>query len=120
MKATAPLFIHYVRDMPRAIAFYRDVFEVPVSFESAGWSTLRFDAFELALHMLWPGNEDEAPLPHAGIAWLVDSIEEARAEIEAHGGRMRELREPDGFVPVRVASFVDPDGNGFELRQEVR
>ena len=89
----------------------------------AGFSPIPYKIFTIsagALHMLWPGNDAEAPLPHAGIAWLVDSIEEARAEIEAHGGRMRELRERDGFVPVRVASFVDPDGNGFELQQEVR
>ena len=118
MKATSPMFIHYVHDMGRAVAFYRDVFGVPVSFESPGWSTLSFDSFELALHILAPGQQAEQPIPHAGIVWLVDSIEEARARIEAHGGSMRDLREPDAFVPVRVASFVDPEGNGFDLRQD--
>ena len=28
-----------------------------------------------------------------------------------------ELREPQGGVPVRVATFRDCEGNGFELRQ---
>jgi hypothetical protein len=32
---------------------------------------------------------------------------------------MIELREADRRVPDRVATFVDPEGNGFELRQHV-
>ena len=32
---------------------------------------------------------------------------------------MESLREPKENVPVRVASFRDPEGNGFDLRQEV-
>ena len=39
MKATSPFVIHYVHDMQRAIRFYSQVFEVPLSFESPGWST---------------------------------------------------------------------------------
>ena len=37
--------------------------------------------------------------------------------IEESGGDMVWLREPEPRVPVRVASFRDPEGNGFELRQ---
>jgi predicted enzyme related to lactoylglutathione lyase len=39
--------------------------------------------------------------------------------IEKNGGKMTELREPGPGVPVRVATFRDPEGNGFELRQQV-
>ena len=62
--------------------------------------------------------QPEGPLPHAGLNLLVDSIEEVQRDIERLGGRLIELREPGGGVPVRVASFVDCEGNGFELRQE--
>jgi len=48
----------------------------------------------------------------------VDHIEEIQGTIEAYGGRLIELREPSGGVPVRVATFVDSEGNGFELRQK--
>lgn len=74
---------------------------------------------ELALHILDPrSSEPERPLPHAGPNLLVNHIETLQADVERMGGRLLDLREPDGFVPVRVACFVDCEGNGFELRQE--
>ena len=42
-----------------------------------------------------------------------------QTRIETHGGEMLELREPQSSVPDRVATFRDPEGNGFELRQHV-
>ena len=114
-----PYFVHYAHDMDRALAFYRDVFEVPVTSASRGWSTLDFGTFTLALHILVPDvHDDEAPLPHAGLNLLVDSIEFLQTRVEGAGGVLIELREPQGGVPVRVASFRDCEGNGFELRQE--
>ena len=132
MRGRQPLVIHYVYDMQRARDFYASVFDVNTLFESPGWSTLDFQSFELALHILHtnlppislppnsaPDSAGEGPIPHAGLNLLVDNIEEMQALIESGGGTMTELREPDDFVPVRVASFADTEGNGFELRQEV-
>jgi predicted enzyme related to lactoylglutathione lyase len=112
MNGRKPIFIHYVYDMARARRFYESVFEVSPSFASSGWSTLNFGSFELALHILSPGDTGEAPLHHAGLNLEVDLIEQ-------NGGKMTELREPAPNVPDRVATFRDPDGNGFELRQHV-
>ena len=119
MNARKPIFIHYVHDMGRARRFYESVFNVSPSFASSGWTTLHFGSFELALHILSPGDMDEAPLRHAGLNLEVDRIEEMQAIIEKSGGKMIELREADGRVPDRVATFRDPEGNGFELRQHV-
>ena len=119
MNARDPMIIHYATDMNRAVAFYRDVFDVAVEFESPGWSTLAMGSFTLAPHILFSGHHDEVVLPNAGLNLLVDSIEMSQKRIESSGGVLRELREPDSFVPVRVASFYDSEGNGFELRQEV-
>ena len=118
MKATSPLFIHYAHNMDRAIKFYHNVFSLSPSFESPGWTTFDFEVFQLALHILSDGHDDQV-MPNAGLNLLVDSIEAFQNLIEAAGGELVELREPDGFVPVRVASFHDSEGNGFELRQEV-
>lgn len=119
MKGRNPMVIHYVHEMERAKAFYCSVFEVKPSFESPGWTQLDFGAIELALHILQPSSKDpEAPLPHAGLNMEVNNIEELQADIERLGGRLLELREPQGGVPVRVASFQDCEGNGFELRQQ--
>ena len=134
MRGRDPLVIHYVHDMERAKAFYTQTLDVSPSFESPGWTTLDLGAIQLALHILHPQSEEpsagereglaprieqpEAPLPHAGLNLLVDDIEAVQRDIERLGGRLVELREPGGGVPVRVASFVDCEGNGFELRQE--
>jgi predicted enzyme related to lactoylglutathione lyase len=121
MRARNPIVIHYVHDMSRAKRFYASVFDVSPSFESPGWTTLNFGAFELALHILSAGSEEpEGPLPHAGLNLEVDDIEAVQAEIERSGGQLVELREPQGGVPVRVATFRDSEGNGFELRQQPR
>jgi predicted enzyme related to lactoylglutathione lyase len=105
--------------MERARRFYESVFDVSPSFSSGGWTTLNFESFELALHILSPGNMDEAPLPHAGLNLEVDRIEAIQSLIEQNGGKMIEVREADAQVPDRVATFLDPEGNGFELRQHV-
>ncbi len=119
MKCRNPIVIHYVHDMQRAIDFYTSVFEVAPLSESPGWSTLDFGSIELALHILYPqSSEPEAPLPHAGLNLEVDNIEALQAVIESKGGALVELREAEGGVPVRVATFRDSEGNGFELRQD--
>ncbi len=110
------MVIHYVHDMDRAKTFYVDVFEVTPSFESPGWTTLDFGAIQLALHILPAGTD--GPLPHAGLNFEVDNIEEIQADIEELGGQLIELIEPSGGVPVRVATLRDCEGNGFELRQQ--
>ena len=114
-----PIVIHYVHDMERAKAFYMSVFDVEPVFESPGWTPLDFGPIELALHILYPNStEPEAPLPHAGLNLEVDNIEAIQARVEQQGGSLTELREPSGGVPVRVATLVDSEGNGFELRQQ--
>ena len=119
MRARNPIVIHYVHDMDRAKSFYMNVFSVTPSFASAGWTMLDFGPFELALHILSPqSGEAEGPLPHAGLNLEVDSIEQLQVDIERLGGQLIELREAEGGVPVRVATFRDCEGNGFELRQQ--
>ena len=119
MMGRNPIFIHYVHDMDRARRFYESVFDVSPSFASRGWTTLRFGTFDLALHILSPGHVEEAPIPHAGLNLEVDRIEDMQARIETHGGALIELREATRHIPDRVATFRDPEGNGFELRQRV-
>ena len=118
MKARNPIVIHYVLDMERAKNFYTQAFDVKPLFESPGWTTLDFGAIELALHILAPDEMDEGPIPHAGLNLEVDKIEDVQSDIENLGGTLIELREAEGGVPVRVATFRDCEGNGFELRQQ--
>ena len=116
MKTKNPMIIHYIDDMDRAKTFYMGVFGVQPLFESPGWTTLDFGAIELALHSLPAG--EHGPIPHAGLNLEVDNIEELQTDIERLGGHLIELREPEGGIPIRLATFKDSEGNGFELRQE--
>jgi predicted enzyme related to lactoylglutathione lyase len=118
VKARNPIVIHYVRDMDRAKTFYMTAFEVKPDFESPGWTTLDFGAILVALHIIPESHGSELPLPHAGLNLEVDNIEEIQSDIKRLGGRLIDLREPEGGVPVRVATFQDCEGNGFELRQQ--
>ena len=123
MRPHSPMVIHYVRDMERACAFYREVlgltdFGTPGS-GSPGWNTFHCEGLIVALHILPAGESAEGPMPHAGLNLEVDDLDAALAELQAAGGELRALHEAGGGVPVRVAEVTDPDGNGFELRQVV-
>ena len=124
MRVHRPMVIHYVRDMARACAFYRDTLglaETPTPGSgSPGWNTFQCDGLIVALHVLPAGESAEGPLPHAGLNLEVDDLDAALAALRAGGGSVRALHETGGGVPVRVAEVADPDGNGFELRQHVR
>ncbi len=118
-KAKNPMVIHYVFDMARAKTFYSQVFDAPILVDSPGWSTLDVGGMELALHISSEAEIGERLIPQAGLNIEVDSIEEVLPAIIRFGGRLVELREPSGNIPVRLASCKDSEGNGFELRQPV-
>jgi predicted enzyme related to lactoylglutathione lyase len=118
MKVQDPLFILYVHDMTRAVAFYRDTFELEVVQETPGWSMLRFGGATLALHMIFAGTR-EGVSEHAGVNFKVGDLDRAIAEVVAAGGKHIVTREPDDFVPVRMCELLDTEGNGIELRQFV-
>ena len=42
--------IVFVSDMNRSVEFYRDVFGLPVKFETPGWTEFATDGATLALH----------------------------------------------------------------------
>jgi predicted enzyme related to lactoylglutathione lyase len=121
MRASDLMVIHYVYDMKRAIAFYRDALELPIITESPGWSMLSCGDAIVALHMMGP-DVPEGPLQHAGLCLKVDVLEAAITDICNAGGRQRaEIREADApRVPVRVVEMQDCEGNAFELRQYVQ
>ena len=110
------MFIHYVHDMDRACGFYHMLFSISPSMKTPGWTVFEVANIQLALHIL-KGDIDENPLPHAGMNLKIDNLDEACNTVAKAGGKVLIVREPDDFVPVRVASCVDTEGNGFELRQ---
>ena len=69
---------------------------------------------------------DERLIPQAGLNVEVDSIEETLTWLHLWSDwvcgqifdNRAQLREPQGQIPIRLASCEDSEGNGFELRQE--
>jgi predicted enzyme related to lactoylglutathione lyase len=112
------MVIHYVKDMDRALPFYRDVIGLKVAFESPGWSTFQCGGCIVALHILSAGMSEGA-VAHAGLNLHVDDLDAAVAEVVAGGGEVGDVREAGGGIPVRIAVISDTEGNVFELRQYV-
>jgi catechol 2,3-dioxygenase-like lactoylglutathione lyase family enzyme len=113
------MMIQYVHDMDRALAFYRDGVGLAVVAHSSGWSMLSCGDALLGLHGIYAG-VSERPVAYAGLNLEVDDLDPAVARAVAHGATLTEIREAEPRVPVRLAVMVDPDGNGFELRQPAR
>lgn len=117
-----------VRDMSRAIAFYR---------QTAGFrlkSQHRFDDPPLSItFMLAPGDDESGPsleLVHdprialaegtqacGHVSYLVTDLQALTERAERHGGRV--LQQPARTLDGRamLAIFADPDGNEIELIQ---
>jgi methylmalonyl-CoA/ethylmalonyl-CoA epimerase len=108
-----------VRDLPRAVAFYRDVLGLRYLFEIPG--SAFFDAGNLRLMIgIAEGLENDHPASvlyyrvpdiHAAFATVKES---ARVEGEPH----LIARMPDH--ELWMAFFRDPEGNLFALMSEVR
>lgn len=100
----------YVRDMERAIRFYRDTLGLELAFESEGWTTFGTGACTLALHTTderSPGSGEPDP------TFLIADVVAERARLAGAGVEVTEIREP--VTGVRVFDARDPDGNRFSL-----
>ena len=100
----------YVRDMQRAIRFYRDTLGLELGYESPAWTTFRTGACTLALHATErrePGSAEPDP------TFRIADVNAERARLAAAGVDVTELREP--VAGVLVFDARDPDGNRFSI-----
>ena len=107
-------FVLLVRDMPRAVAFYRDVMGLRLVVESAIWSELAHGDAVVALHA--GGGEG---VRGTGLSFQVDDIQAACDRAVAGGAVLRRGPDHRPGDPVKLADLVDPEGNGFMLSQSV-
>lgn len=112
----------FVRDMQRAVAFYRDRLGLPVRMESAHWTEFDLGATTLALHLA-DDARGPAPAPHTDpaaktgaaleIVFSADDPLAARAALVASGvvvAAPKLVHEAGPDVGVSCL-FEDPDGN---------
>jgi predicted enzyme related to lactoylglutathione lyase len=105
----------YVRDMNRAIGFYRDTLGLELDFESEHWTTFQTGACTLALHatdLREPGTGEPDP------TFCVADADEEGARLATAGVEVTEIREP--APGVRVFDVRDPEGNRLSIESQNR
>lgn len=112
------MIVRYVADMERAYAFHAEGLGLTPVAKAAGWSMLSCGDALVGLHLIY-GGVTERPTPFAGLNLEVDDLDAAIRRAVDAGGALVEIREPEPHIPVRLAVLTDPDGGGFELRQQM-
>jgi predicted enzyme related to lactoylglutathione lyase len=109
-------FVAYpVRDVPRAVAFYRDVLGLgPGDPFNEQYVEFNVGSTVFAVDGSPPGYE---PGTCNGVNFEVDDISAARRRLAAKNVSVSEIYE---FPTCSVCFAHDPDGNGFALHQRKR
>lgn len=106
----------FVRDWPRALAFYGETLGIPFSFKSdeMGWAQLATGDAQLALERSTPGEEEELVGRFLGVSLSVADVDAAYQDLR---GRGVEFLAPPERMPWGgvLAHFRDPDGNVLTL-----
>jgi methylmalonyl-CoA/ethylmalonyl-CoA epimerase len=109
-----------VRDLPRAVAFYRDVLRLPFLFQVPNLAF--FDCAGVRLMLSPP--EGSAPRHHASVLYFtVPDLTLAYDELRARGVTFRDAPHVIARLPDHVlwmAFFEDSEGNVLGLMSEVR
>ena len=110
-----------VQDMPRAVAYYRDVLGIPQIPIPAGPNLAFFDCDGIRLMLSTP--EKEFDHPGSALYFKVTDIQGAYATLQKRGVQFLDephviARMPD--YDLWLAFFRDPDGNPLALLAEQR
>lgn len=103
-----------VRDMARAVAFYRDVLGLTMRFESPYWAEFEVSGFTLGLQYI--GETEAVGNWGATIDFEVAEMVPAIERLKEHGATFvaTVLDQPFG----KLAKFRDPDGNLLGLFEQ--
>ena len=115
--------IVFVSDMKRSVSFYRDVFGLPIKFETPGWTEFATDGATLALHRSEGANpEKDTPQKepagrcHPGLS--VPNLDEFHKRMVENNVRC--VQEPRDVFGARIAQYLDPDGLAISVGEERR
>ena len=113
----------FVKDMDRAVSFYRDVVGLPLKSQSPGWTEFATDGATLALHLA----EVESQANHlsqvhqAGTCrpgFSVQDLDEFHERMTSQ--HVVCTQAPKSIFGSRVAQYADPDGLIFAVGEERR
>ncbi len=105
---------HPVRDVERAVAFYRDVLGWDESWRMGdATAAMALPGSELTVMLDTDDPQDGAP---AGGFFQVDDVDAFHAELS---GNVAFVVDPVDLPPIRYAAFTDPDGNLLRIFHEL-
>jgi catechol 2,3-dioxygenase-like lactoylglutathione lyase family enzyme len=111
------LVFYWVADMDRAVAFYRDVLGLGLLRQDGeSWALLQAGGRRFALHGV--GEGASVDVGGATAVFSVGDLDAARAMLADRGVRSSHEGDVEGYA--RFASFLDPDGNTFQLIEYAR
>ena len=107
--------IVFVSEMKRSVAFYRDVLDIPLKFESPHWTEFATDGTTLALHPASAGGRDRPTAGHnaAGtchLGFMVENLNEFHQKMLAHNVHCIQSPKVVEDVGGPLAIYADPDG----------
>ena len=105
--------IIFVSDMARSVAFYRDVFGLPLRFETPDWTEFATEGATLALHRSEnvEGAEPDprqSPPGRCRTGFSVPDLDEFHGRMQAQGVTC--VQEPTNVFGALIAQYLDPDG----------
>lgn len=105
--------IVFVSDTDTSVAFYRDVFGLPLKFETPEWTEFSTAGATLALHkakgalQIEAGQESSAPGQcRPGI--IVEDLDAFHSQMVERGATC--VQAPKDVFGARIAQYLDPDG----------
>ena len=113
--------IVFVSDMARSVSFYRDVLELPLRFESPGWTEFATDGATLALHAGEEGkaNADDARQSPAGRCRPGLSVQDlAKFHARMVANMVPCIQESTETFGAKIAQYLDPDGLPISVGEE--
>jgi catechol 2,3-dioxygenase-like lactoylglutathione lyase family enzyme len=101
----------YVRDLDRAVDFFRDLLGIPLEWSDSNWAEATLGGTRFALHA-WHEGAPEPGSAGVQVSFLVDDVDATAARLSEAGVDVGPVqREPYG-AHCRVAG---PEGYAFSL-----
>lgn len=111
------LVFYWVSDMDRAVRFYRDSLGLTLLRQDGGsWAEFEAGGRRFALH--GAGEGQTVSVGGATAVFSVLDLDAAKAALSSRGIPSTHEGDVEGYA--RFASFMDPDGNPFQLIEYAR
>ncbi len=106
------LVFYWVSDLEQAVRFYRDLLGLRLVRQDAGsWAEFDAGGRRFALHTV--GEGQRVVRGGATAVFSVSDLDRAKAALSARGVGAIHDGDVEGYA--RFTSFLDPDGNEFQL-----